>query len=72
MGGAESKEKLEKTKRFKGDIVVAIEPAKEFWPAEEYHQKYYVKNPVRYKYYRSGCGRDRRLKELWGKDAAAH
>ena len=37
-----------------------------FWPAEEYHQDYYRKNSLRYKYYRHGCGRDRRLKELWG------
>ena len=37
-----------------------------FYPAEEYHQDYYLKNPIRYKYYRNGCGRDRRLKQLWG------
>lgn len=42
-----------------------------FYPAEDYHQDYYVKNPVRYKTYRVGCGRDRRLKMLWG-DAAGH
>jgi peptide-methionine (S)-S-oxide reductase len=57
---------LDKTKRFKEAIVTPIESAGEFWPAEEYHQDYYVKNPLRYNYYRTGCGRDRRLAELWG------
>jgi peptide-methionine (S)-S-oxide reductase len=61
-----SKAQLEKTKPFKQPIVVPIAAAGEFWPAEEYHQDYYRKNPVRYSYYRSGCGRDARLKELWG------
>jgi peptide-methionine (S)-S-oxide reductase len=61
-----SKAQLEKTKPFKQPIVVPIAAAGEFWPAEEYHQDYYKKNPVRYSYYRTGCGRDARLKELWG------
>lgn len=43
--------------------------AGEFWPAEDYHQDYYRKNPARYTYYRTGCGRDARLKQLWGAKA---
>jgi peptide-methionine (S)-S-oxide reductase len=61
-----SKATLKKTKPFKEEIVTPIVPAGEFWPAEEYHQDFYVKNPVRYKFYRTGCGRDARLKQLWG------
>jgi peptide-methionine (S)-S-oxide reductase len=61
-----SKQALMKSKPFKDDIVTPIVPAGQFWPAEEYHQNYYMKNPVRYRFYRTGCGRDARLKELWG------
>lgn len=61
-----SKAALEKGKPFKGPIVTEVTRATEFYPAEEYHQDYYLKNPVRYKFYRSGCGRDNRLKQLWG------
>ena len=62
-----SRQALMKTKPFKEDIVTPVVRAGEFWPAEEYHQNYYVKNPVRYRFYRTGCGRDARLKQLWGR-----
>lgn len=62
-----SLEALEKTKPFKDAIVTQIQPAGPFYAAEEYHQNYYKKNPVRYQYYRFSCGRDARLEQLWGK-----
>lgn len=52
--------------RFKQPIMVQILPAKTFYDAEGYHQDYYQKNPLRYAYYRNGCGRDARLRAVWG------
>ena len=67
-----SKSALEASKRFAQPIAVMIIPASTFTAAEDYHQDYYKKNPVKYKFYRYNCGRDTRLETLWGKDAAGH
>jgi peptide-methionine (S)-S-oxide reductase len=61
-----SKAKWEKDKPFRQPIVTPITPASEFWPAEGYHQDYYKKNPVQYRFYVTGCGRYARLDQLWG------
>lgn len=62
-----SRARLASSKPFKGAIVTEIAKAGEFYPAENYHQDFYLKNPVRYKFYKTGCGREARLRELWGK-----
>lgn len=61
-----AKNALTENKPFKQDVVTEITAADTFWPAEDYHQDYYLKNPLRYKFYRYNCGRDQRLEQLWG------
>jgi peptide-methionine (S)-S-oxide reductase len=65
-----SKAALTKSGRFKQPIVTEITAASAVWPAEDYNKQYHLKNPLRYKYYRYGCGRDQRLQELWGPPAS--
>jgi peptide-methionine (S)-S-oxide reductase len=64
-----SKRRIEASGRLRAPIVTRIVDATAFYPAEEYHQDFWRKDPLRYRTYRAGCGRDRRLAELWGKDA---
>ena len=66
----ESRRDLDETKPFKQAIVTEIIPFEQFYAAEDYHQDYYQKNPLRYKYYYYACGREKRLKELWGEKKA--
>lgn len=61
-----SKQSIIESGRFDQPVIVPIEDAGTFWPAEDYHQDYYRKSSVSYKYYRWRCGRDQRLEELWG------
>ncbi|MBK8277544.1 MAG: peptide-methionine (S)-S-oxide reductase MsrA [Nitrospira sp.] len=63
----ESKAMVEQAKKFPAPIVTQLVSAATFYPAEDYHQDYYKKNPLRYKYYKYGCGRANRLEALWGK-----
>ena len=67
-----SKAALEKSKPFKEPVVTEVVMGGPFYVAEDYHQDYYKKNPVRYNYYRLSCGRDARIKELWGSLAPSH
>jgi peptide methionine sulfoxide reductase msrA/msrB len=68
----ESKKTLEQSGRFDKPIVTEIRPAGPFYRAEEYHQDYWKKNPVRYKFYRYNAGRDQYLTKVWGKDEMLH
>jgi peptide-methionine (S)-S-oxide reductase len=63
----ESKKEMAGSGRFEGPIVTEITQAGSFWPAEDYHQDYYTRNPLRYKFYRFGSGRDQYLEKVWGK-----
>ncbi|PIQ33505.1 MAG: peptide-methionine (S)-S-oxide reductase [Zetaproteobacteria bacterium CG_4_9_14_3_um_filter_49_83] len=61
--------RLQESKPFSGDIQTEVVKAGMFYPAEDYHQDYYQKNPLRYHFYRHNCGRDQRLQQLWGEEA---
>jgi peptide-methionine (S)-S-oxide reductase len=62
----ESKQAIEQSKRFTQPVVTQVVKVSVFYPAEDYHQDFYKKNPIRYKFYKYTCGRAQRLEELWG------
>ena len=62
----ESKRAIEQSQRLPQPIVTELSKASQFYPAEEYHQDFYKKNPIRYKFYKFNCGRAQRLEEVWG------
>ena len=70
VAAEKSLQELKQNKPFAEPLVTEITAAGEFYPAEDYHQDYYLKNPFRYKYYRFACGRDKRLEMLWGDSAS--
>ena len=63
-----SKQEIAASGQLNGEIVTPIEEATTFYPAEEYHQDYYEKNPLRYRFYKWNCGREQRLEEVWGEN----
>ncbi len=67
-----SRRELDESGRFSRPIVAEVTEAGPFWPAEEYHQGFYLKNPQHYESYRRGCRRDQRLEELWGDEAGGY